>query len=299
MRGLIRGLSSYEFEQAVLAAYDTMRGAGIAVEELTHFPVPAGVTVDEIDDTLNAIRRESLSAWNYQQKQHLEAALEAAERIVGADGPLDALRAIEDFACNLNKCKRGTNAYNLLKRMREQIENAQYSLITALYAPQRELLIEILRRFDRLYRDRKRHAAALDFADLEEFSVRLLEEHHDTRARLQRQFDHILMDEFQDTNGQQAKLIRLMRPPDRFYAVGDINQSIFGFRHAEPQGFARLPRRNRRRRPPPGATGGQLPQPRRDPERGRDPDQRSPGDRRPRPGGRTRISTMRPSIRWK
>ena len=33
--------------------------------------------------------------------------------------------------------------------------------------------------------------------------------------------------------------MRLIRPPDRFYAVGDINQSIFGFRHAEPQGFAR------------------------------------------------------------
>ena len=45
------------------------------------------------------------------------------------------------------------------------------------------------------------------------------------------------MDEFQDTNGQQARLIELIRPPDRFYAVGDINQSIFGFRHAEPAGF--------------------------------------------------------------
>jgi len=46
------------------------------------------------------------------------------------------------------------------------------------------------------------------------------------------------MDEFQDTNGQQARLMRLVRPPGRFYAVGDINQSIFGFRHAEPEGFA-------------------------------------------------------------
>ncbi len=239
MRGLIRGLSSYEFEQAVLAAYDTMRGAGTRVAELAHFPVPAGVTVDEINDSLNAIRNESLSAWSYQQKEHLESALEAAERVVSADGPLSALRAIESFACNLTKCKRGTSAYNLLKSMKAQIEDAQYPLITALYAHQRELLIEILRRFDRLYRDRKRQAAALDFSDLEEYAVRLLEDHHETRARLQRQFDHILMDEFQDTNGQQAKLIQLIRPPDRFYAVGDINQSIFGFRHAEPQGFAK------------------------------------------------------------
>ena len=93
--------------------------------------------------------------------------------------------------------------------------------------------------FDQLYRESKRQAGLLDFADLEECTVRLLEEHPETRARLQGQFDHILMDEFQDTNGQQARLMRLVRPPDRFYAVGDINQSIFGFRHAEPEGFSR------------------------------------------------------------
>jgi ATP-dependent helicase/nuclease subunit A len=47
------------------------------------------------------------------------------------------------------------------------------------------------------------------------------------------------MDEFQDTNPQQARLLELVRSPDRFYAVGDVNQSIFGFRHAEPAGFER------------------------------------------------------------
>ena len=237
MRGLIRGLSNFEFEQAVLSAYDTMRGAGVRVEQLADFPVPAGVTLDEINDTLTAVRNQPLTAWNYAQTQHLEAALEGAERILSAESPLASLHAIAAFTCNLTKCKRGNNAYNLLKRMREQIEEAEYALITALYAPQRTLLIEILRRFDRLYRERKEQAAALDFADLEEFTVRLLEDHPDARTRLRRQFDHILMDEFQDTNGQQARLIELIRPPDRFYAVGDINQSIFGFRHAEPAGF--------------------------------------------------------------
>jgi ATP-dependent helicase/nuclease subunit A len=237
MRGLIRGLSSFDFEQAVLSAYDTMRGAGIRVEQLADFPAPAGVTLDEIHRTLNAIRKESLSAWSYAQKQHLEAALEGAQRILSAQSPLAALCAIDAFDCNLQKCKRGNTAYSFLKAMREQIKEAEYTLITALYAPERELLIEILRRFDHLYRERKQQAGALDFADLEEFTVRLLEDHPDTRARLRRQFDHILMDEFQDTNGQQARLIQLIRPPDRFYAVGDINQSIFGFRHAEPAGF--------------------------------------------------------------
>src|ERR1022692_1330234 len=238
MRGLIRGLSSYEYEQAVLAAYNTMRGAGVGVEQLAGFPAPAGVTLDEINVTLNAIRNESLSAWSDAQKEHLEAALEGAERILSADSPLETLRAIAAFTCNLQKCKRGTNAYRLVADMRGQIEAAEYAQITAHYAPQRELLIEMLRRFDHLYRERKQQAGALDFADLEEFTVRLLADHPEPPPRRQRQFDHILMDEFQDPNPQQAKLIELIRPPDRFYAVGDINQSIFGFRHAEPAGFA-------------------------------------------------------------
>ena len=239
VRGLIRGLSSNEFEPAVLAAYDTMRGAGVGVEQLAGFPVPAGVTLDEINLTLNAIRNQNFGTWSDAQKDHLEAALEGAERILSADSPLSALRAIAAFTCNLQKCKRGNHAYDLLKHMKDvQIKEAEYAQITALYAPQRELLMEMLRRFDHLYRERKLLAGALDFADLEEFTVRLLADHPDARARLQRQFDHILMDEFQDTNPQQAKLIELIRPPDHFYAVGDINQSIFGFRHAEPAGFA-------------------------------------------------------------
>ena len=48
------------------------------------------------------------------------------------------------------------------------------------------------------------------------------------------------MDEFQDTNPRQARLVELVRSADRFYAVGAMNQSILGFRHAEPAGFERF-----------------------------------------------------------
>jgi ATP-dependent exoDNAse (exonuclease V) beta subunit len=250
LRALIRGLSSSQFEDAVLSAYDTMRGAGAGVEGLAAFPVPHGVSAGEIAALTNALRQEPVTAWSGAQRQHLESILEGAERVVTAAGPLEALRAIEGFSADLRKCKRGTAACDLVKQLRGLIADAKYSPITGFYAPQREMLIDILRRFDRLYRERKRQAGALDFGDLEEFAVRLLVEHPDTRARLQSQFDHILMDEFQDTNGQQAQLLGLVRPPDRFYAVGDINQSIYGFRHAEPQGFldyrAEVERRGRR-----------------------------------------------------
>ncbi len=237
VRALIRGLSSMEFEDAVRSAYDAMRGAGVGVEALARFPMPPGVSRDDIARTLEALGRDPLSNWSYAQKKHLDSIREGAERVVAADGPLAALRAIEEFSANLQKCKRSTRAYELVGQLRAEIDAFRYASITAHYASEREMLIDVVRRFDRLYRERKRQAGALDFADLEEFAVRLLEEHPDRRAHLQEQFDYILMDEFQDTNPQQAKLLDLVRRPDRFYAVGDINQSIFGFRHAEPQGF--------------------------------------------------------------
>jgi ATP-dependent exoDNAse (exonuclease V) beta subunit len=237
MRALIRALSTYEFERVLLVAYDAMRGAGTTVDDLSRVPAPPGITRCEIGETLDALRQENWSIWNYQQKEQMESALEGARRIVAAETPQAALGAVEAFQCNLSKCKRGNNAYNLLSRMKKQIEESRYALITELYTPERELLLEILRRFDRIYRERKRSAGLVDFADLEEFTVRLLEQHEEARARVRRQFDHVLMDEFQDTNGQQAKLMQLLRPADRFYAVGDINQSIYGFRHADPAGF--------------------------------------------------------------
>jgi ATP-dependent helicase/nuclease subunit A len=238
VRALIRGLSSIEFEQAVLSAYDAMRGAGVRVSELAEFPEPAATSLEEFAETVHALRRDPVSNWSYQQKQHRSDILESAARIVGAPAPLEALRELEEFPANLQKSKRGTVAYELVRRLKEQAKDLRYTLITAHFAPERRLLLGIIERFDAVYRERKRQAGALDFSDLEEFAVRLLEEHPETRARLQQQFDHILMDEFQDTNGQQARLLQLVRPADRFYAVGDINQSIFGFRHAEPAGFS-------------------------------------------------------------
>ena len=238
VRALIRGLSSPDFEEAVLSAYDAMRGAGVAVGQLSAFPVPPGASVAEIAETLHALRGESFRGWSHAQMQEAESAREGAERIVSARTPLAGLFAIEAFGCNLQKCKRGTAAYDLLAKLKQkQIEPLRYTFITQHYAAQRETLLQILRRFDELYRERKRQAGMVDFADLEEYAVRLLERHPETRSRLQAQFDHVLMDEFQDTNGQQSKLMRLVRPPHRFYAVGDINQSIFGFRHADPSGF--------------------------------------------------------------
>jgi ATP-dependent helicase/nuclease subunit A len=238
VRALIRGLSSPDFEEAVLSAYDAIRGAGFTIDQVAALPAPDGDAISDVEALIESLRLDPATNWSYAQKQHLQEIIESAKRIVSADTPRQALIELENFPAKLPKCKRGTQAYELIKDLKDlKMKALKYALITAHHAPQRELLFDILHRFDRIYRAHKRSAGLLDFADLEEYAVRLLAENREARARVQAQFDHVLMDEFQDTNGQQAELLRLVRPPDRFYAVGDINQSIFGFRHAEPQGF--------------------------------------------------------------
>jgi hypothetical protein len=85
LRALIRGLSSYEFEEAVLSAYDTMRGAGVRVEELARLPGSARRYHRRDRRHDGALRRRAGSrTWSEAQRQQLESHLEGAERIVTA-----------------------------------------------------------------------------------------------------------------------------------------------------------------------------------------------------------------------
>jgi DNA helicase-2/ATP-dependent DNA helicase PcrA len=86
----------------------------------------------------------------------------------------------------------------------------------------------------RLYQDRLRSAGAWDFDDLLMQTVALFERAPDVLAGYQRQFRYLLVDEYQDTNFAQYRLIRLLAG-DRanLCVVGDDDQSIYAFRGAD------------------------------------------------------------------
>ena len=93
-----------------------------------------------------------------------------------------------------------------------------------------------------LYADRyeevKRAESALDFEDLELLARDLLRDRPDIRALWSERFMHVMLDEYQDTNPLQDELIDLIAA-GRLFAVGDDRQSIYGFRHADVEGFRR------------------------------------------------------------
>ncbi len=85
-----------------------------------------------------------------------------------------------------------------------------------------------------LYQQGLRQAGALDFDDLIGESVRLFLEHPQAGERWQRRFRHVLVDEYQDTNHAQFRLVQaLAAGHGNLFVVGDDDQSIYGWRGAD------------------------------------------------------------------
>ena len=130
-------------------------------------------------------------------------------------------------------------ARELVKRIREiWLPDFASQLAALLHELSRQWLLEVTRRILDGFERRKRALGVVDFGDLQRLATRLLQ----GKAAPALRYRHILIDEFQDTNPLQAKLIEAViaahenRPPVQF-VVGDINQSIYGFRHADPAVF--------------------------------------------------------------
>ncbi|NIS80588.1 MAG: UvrD-helicase domain-containing protein [Anaerolineales bacterium] len=93
---------------------------------------------------------------------------------------------------------------------------------------------EITHRTYEIYQRLLRANNAVDFDDLLLYAVRLMRENDDLRRHYHNRYQHILVDEFQDTNTAQYRLLRLLtgEQPDLF-VVGDPDQSIYRWRGAD------------------------------------------------------------------
>jgi ATP-dependent DNA helicase Rep len=93
------------------------------------------------------------------------------------------------------------------------------------------------------YQERLSAYQAVDFDDLIGLPLKLLREHAAAREHWQQRFAHVLIDEVQDTNAVQYDLLKaLVGEAARFTAVGDDDQSIYGWRGATIENLKQLPR---------------------------------------------------------
>ena len=98
-----------------------------------------------------------------------------------------------------------------------------------------DLPAEEFRTLCRRFRERKKRERRIDFNDMMEMCYELLSERQDILDRLREMYPFILVDEYQDTNRIQYEILKLLvRPGNNLFAVGDDDQSIYGFRGARP-----------------------------------------------------------------
>ena len=92
------------------------------------------------------------------------------------------------------------------------------------------------------YEERLSAFQAVDFDDLIGMPLKLLKNHEHVRQKWQAQMGHVLVDEYQDTNATQYEVLKhLVGDKARFTAVGDDDQSIYGWRGATLDNLRKLP----------------------------------------------------------
>lgn len=110
------------------------------------------------------------------------------------------------------------------------------------------MLCEVVRRYTARYAEKKAKRRLVDFNDLEHGALQLLVRREETgnlirtplAQELSARFDEVLVDEYQDTNAAQDALFSaLSREETNLFLVGDVKQSIYGFRQAMPAIFIR------------------------------------------------------------
>ena len=160
--------------------------------------------------------------------------------------PLDEGQETDaDFLAGRMKAARN-QCRGRLEKMGELMGGTSRELMeeTALSAPTAAALLDLVDEFQHAYADEKKERSVLDFSDLEHMAVRLLLDKEGRPTELAEyckdRFDEVLVDEYQDTNEVQNAIFSAVSDGGRHLVeVGDVKQSVYRFRLADPTIFLR------------------------------------------------------------
>ncbi|MEA1975072.1 MAG: helicase-exonuclease AddAB subunit AddA, partial [Bacillota bacterium] len=131
------------------------------------------------------------------------------------------------------------NSKKTIKKLSDKIGlksfNQQIGDTNKLYATIK-YLVGIIKKVDIQFRDKKLEKNSVDFNDLEQFALELLRDNNISN-KYREKFDYIFVDEYQDTNIIQEEIVNLIKRDNNVFLVGDVKQSIYKFRLAEPELF--------------------------------------------------------------
>lgn len=102
--------------------------------------------------------------------------------------------------------------------------------------PHVKTLARLVKRFHELFAEAKHEKKLIDFNDIEHYALEILKDKQ-AAAEYRNKFRYIFIDEYQDSNMIQDTLINAIKRENNLFMVGDVKQSIYKFRLAEPEIF--------------------------------------------------------------
>jgi ATP-dependent helicase/nuclease subunit A len=167
------------------------------------------------------------ASWSAEAELQRQAEATLPHSIVSL-ATLDDLRA---FVGQLRE--QNPNAARMLESLLATFDPALEQRARDIACALLELTVAYLREYETL----KQTRGALDFDDMQIRALQLLRDSATVRRRYQRMFRYTLVDETQDIDGLQAQIIDLLSAGGNLMVVGDAQQSIYGFRYADPRVF--------------------------------------------------------------
>ncbi|MCI2105732.1 MAG: helicase-exonuclease AddAB subunit AddA [Intestinimonas sp.] len=214
------------WEKQIARALELARSS----EQLTSAYAPSLTDTWESLRTLSAATRAGWdAAWD-----HREVCFPRLGAVRGCTDPetQEQIKVIRD------KCKKR------MGRISEMLAEPSQILLTDMHLvyPAVQGLFALVEDFSTAYTEEKRRRGLLDFSDLEHGAVRLLTDEHGRASDLAQQwaarYNEVMVDEYQDTNEVQNAIFQAISHNGRtLFMVGDVKQSIYRFRLADPTIF--------------------------------------------------------------
>ncbi len=225
--------SDETLREDVKTVYEKIRISGLSLDEAFQKKVPFDETKlrQEISSCLDELNR-------FDKKKGAALALNAFLQKPN-QAEWGFVEALGEFRGQFDL--RPKDGKEETKRLQKALDGLIRLQIEKIGSTKREAFQLFVREFHRFYESEKRERAGFDFNDLQILASSLMGGERETsraiRERYRRQFKFVMVDEFQDTDRLESRLLDLIGGENNVFLVGDIKQSIYGFRGAEPAIF--------------------------------------------------------------
>ncbi len=174
---------------------------------------------EELVNTFNNL----IYAKNYDDIYNYTMSLNVPRRPKGSD----EIKDIKENIDNLVKELKSYLNYSTIEEIKESFNIIKDYL---------KVFLNIFKQYYLLIDEYKFNHDLYEFSDIAKMAIKLLKDNQDIQLELKNYYQEIMIDEYQDTNNMQEEFVKLIEN-NNIYMVGDIKQSIYGFRNANPSLF--------------------------------------------------------------